>query len=84
MVSYWRRHTFSRTLKLWGELRTPTTSFTTEGGGKLADYIYRGTFYQNVVLFAKTVTLNQSKNVFGFSDSSVFVFVIVTGAVKLI
>ncbi|ODN82282.1 tryptophan-tRNA ligase [Cryptococcus amylolentus CBS 6039] len=28
-----------------------------------------GTFYENVVLISKTITLSQSKNVFGFADS---------------
>jgi tryptophanyl-tRNA synthetase len=28
-----------------------------------------GAFYKNVVRIAKTITLNQSRNIFGFSDS---------------
>lgn len=30
-----------------------------------------GAFYENVVLLAKTLTLSQSKNIFGFSESYV-------------
>jgi hypothetical protein len=30
---------------------------------------FSGAFYRNVVLVAKTLTANQIKNVFGFSDS---------------
>jgi hypothetical protein len=31
-----------------------------------------GAFYENVVLLAKTLTLSQSKNIFGFSESYVY------------
>ena len=33
-----------------------------------------GAFYENVVLLAKTLTLSQSKNIFGFSESYVTSF----------
>jgi hypothetical protein len=36
---------------------------------RAARLITSGAFYDNVILVAKTITLNQSKNVFGFSDS---------------
>ena len=32
---------------------------------------FRGAFYRNSVLMAKTLTANQIKNVFGFTDSCV-------------
>jgi len=61
VVSIQQRHSSVQISYRWGKLICP----------RIHELTGSGAFYENVVLLAKTLTLSQSKNIFGFSESYV-------------